>query len=205
MGEQADYLVERFMNDYWSHGDVFFNRTRNKKRLAKSKVIYISGKGKWMHRLFGADEFRGNRTWNMSLYPDFKGWDTFKQYGLQQKKKEDEDGKFITVKRSVLKPWSVKSGESPEFDPPTISDSDGDDWGDRGVIGNGSAVTTKLEVYETKNGPGVRLLGVRVDDWVKYEPVEETTSEVTNSTPSVQSGAGSKNLSGVKNTSAMPF
>lgn len=173
--------------------------------MAKANVVYMSGIGKWMHRLFEADEFRGNKTWNMVLYPDFKAWDTYKQYGLQQKKKEDEDGKFITLKRSVRKPWAVKAGESPEFDPPTVTDADGNDWGDRGIIGNGSHVTAKLEVYQTANGPGTRLLGVRIDTWTKYEMPKDDASERTSSTPAVQAGTESKTAKSISKSTAIPF
>ena len=134
-----------------------------------SKHVYLSGKGFWLHRLFEQDEFKGNRFWSMRLYPDPKSLTTFKSLELNNHVKKDDEGTYITLRRPVDKKWAVKPGESKEFDPPKVRDKDGENWNDRGLIGNGSHVTVKLEVYSTPKGNGSRIDEVRIDEWVKYE------------------------------------
>ena len=142
-----------------------------------AKFIYFSGKGKWMHRLFEPDEYKGNRFWSFNLYLDPKSMKAFKESGLSNKVKEDEDGKFIKLRRNVNKPWKLKPGEAAEFTPPAIADPEGKDWPEDKLLGNGSAVTAKLELYETSKGRGGRLEAIRVDNWVEYDRPEEVTEE----------------------------
>jgi hypothetical protein len=138
-------------------------------KAQKQKTIYLSGKGKWFHKLFNFDEFRGNRFWAFDLYPDPASLETFKKLGVLNKLKENDEGKYVTLRRNVLKKWKLKPDENPEFEPPEVTNADGEEWGeDMGIIGNGSAVTAKLEHFETANGPAIRLNAVRIDDLVEY-------------------------------------
>lgn len=153
--------------------------------MPKSKVLYLSGKGSWF-KLVEPDEYRGTKNWKFDFYPDDKSWAAIKAQGIQKKVKENEDGKFISLARPVAKKWKLKDGESPEFDPPRILGPDDQPWDTSVIIGNGSAVTIKIEVYQTSMGPGTRLDVVRVDDHVPYEgseglppaPVREVTGNV---------------------------
>lgn len=149
--------------------------------MANSNTIYLSGKGFWLHRLFELDDFRGSKHWSMRLYPDPKSFEEFKRMGLQQKRKKDEDGEFVTFRRNLLKPWKLKPGESPEFDPPKVTDEFGGPWDEDKLVGNGSEVTVKLEVYQTANGPGARIEGVRIDKWVEYIPPQEGPNDTDSS------------------------
>lgn len=145
----------------------------------QTKYLYLTGKGSWMHRLFELDDFRGNKSWSMTLYLDPKSWQSFKAEGLQNKVKEDAEGKFINLRRPNLKPWKVRPGEPLEFDAPIVRDLDGNLWGDdRPMIGNGSVVTVKLEVFNTHLGKGSRLAEVRVDELVEYNRPEEVGERV---------------------------
>lgn len=138
--------------------------------MKKANYIYLSGKGFWLHRLFEADEYRGNTFWSMRLYPDPKSWELFYASNLMQKIKEDEEGKFVTLRRYTEKPWKLRAGEDPAFSPPRVTDKDGAEWGTDNLIGNGSGVTVKLEIYKAKDANGARIEGVRVDNWIEYEP-----------------------------------
>lgn len=136
-----------------------------------ANTIYISGKGFWLHRLFEFDEFRGTRSWNMKIYPDPKSMRIIEAAKLQQKQKKDDEGISISLKRRVDKPWALKKGEAKEFAPPVVTDKDGRPWPTDKMLGNGSEVTAKVEVYTTKGGlVGARLEAVRVDAWVEYVP-----------------------------------
>lgn len=142
-----------------------------------SNYIYLSGKGFWMHRLFEPDEYKGVKSYSLTLYPDPKSWKVFREVALQQHIKEDEEGKFLRFKKPVKKPWKLKENESPNFDAPTVSTADGNAWPEDKLIGNGSEVTVKIEVYDTKMGRGARIEGVRVDKWVEYKKPEEDINE----------------------------
>lgn len=138
--------------------------------MAKTQTLYLSGKGFWLHRLFEPDDFKGQQFWSMKLYLDPASMKAFKAAQLNNRIKKDEEGESVTFRRYVKKKWKLKANESPEFAPPRVVDSDGNLWADRGLIGNGSAVTAKLEVYQTRVGPGTRLEEVRVDNWIEYNP-----------------------------------
>lgn len=73
--------------------------------------------------------------------------------------------------------------------PPKVFDDERNDWGNRGLIGNGSVCTIKLNVYNgtfTDNAgkqlpyTSVRLDGVRVDEWVEYEGNKSDDTEDDN-------------------------
>lgn len=146
----------------------------------RQKTVYLSGIGFWMHRLFEPDEYLGIKKWSMRLYPDPKSQQTLKAEGIQLRLNQDDEGKFITLKRPVLKKWKLRAGENPEFDPPIVRTSEGKEWDmDMPSLGNGSKVTVKLEVYPTVKGKGTRLCEVRVDELVEYVPPDAVEAEAT--------------------------
>ena len=146
--------------------------------MAKPKHIYLTGKGSWFHKLFEPDEYLGDKRWKISFYPDPKSMEKFKELKTVNRFKTDKDGTYVVLSRPVDKPWQIKDGESPEFDPPRVTDSEGNLWPDDKIIGNGSEVTVKLEVYnysyKGRSGTAARLEAVRVDDWVEYQKPDET-------------------------------
>jgi hypothetical protein len=146
-------------------------------------TVYLSGKGAWLHHLFELDEFRGQKNWSATIYLDPKSTELFKELGLQQRVRENDEGKFVVFKRPEMKKWKVRDGESQAFDPPRVTDVDGNLWPTDRLIGNGSAITVKLDVYNTVNGKGARLDGVRVDEWVEYKrPEDVNAAQATSST-----------------------
>lgn len=142
-----------------------------------SNYIYLSGKGAWMHRLFEPEEYLGKTSWSMKIYPDPKSMKVFNETKLfLQRKKEDDEGVGVTFKRGVKKPWKLKKGEGEDFEPPVVLDKEGRPWPAEKLLGNGSEVTIKLEVYQTAKGKSARLDSVRVDKWVEYVPPDEGNS-----------------------------
>lgn len=125
-----------------------------------SKYIYLSGKAKWA-RVHKPDEKYHN--FSVQLYLDKTSSKTYADSGLGLTVKEDEEGKYIKLRRPEAK---LMKGEMVEFGPPKIIDKDNNPFD--GAIGNGSDVTTKVVVYDTVKGPGHRLEAIRVDKLVEY-------------------------------------
>lgn len=139
-----------------------------------TKNIVLQGKAKWC-KVYKPDE--KYKKYSIELYPDATSWKTLEASGYKPKVKEDEDGqKFITLRRAAD---AVDYNKQP-LGPPTVVSADGSPTTD--LIGNGSSVRVKLQVYSYDNGfgkgVGSRLDGVQVLDLVKYvkpeTPPEET-------------------------------
>lgn len=127
-------------------------------------VHYFSGTCQWA-KLKEPDEYNGEKKWKIDLLMDKGELAELKKTGLKLKVKETEDGaKFVTFNRPVFK--EIK-GELREFDPPKLFDKEHAPLDC--LVGNGSAVTVKVEAYDTQMGKGHRLLAVRVDELVPYE------------------------------------
>lgn len=115
--------------------------------------ITLSGMGKWINIL---DQKFLPAKRKMNLYLDDKSLEVFKESGLKLKFKEDEDGKYITLSRKDEDgaPFVFMKGKKTPFE---------------GKVGNGSIVTVKVEIYDTKSfGKGHRLEAIRVDELVEY-------------------------------------
>ena len=121
-----------------------------------TKEFYLSGICKWAKVLPDNGDAKFER-WTIDLFMDDKSWGKFDDSGLQLKVREDDEGdKFVKFARRFTD-W-----EGNKVDAPEIHGADGE-------IGNGSEVTIKVEVFDTKNGKGHRLLAVRVDELQEYE------------------------------------
>src|SRR5688572_7094049 len=107
----------------------------------RTEYILLQGKGKWI-RPQSPDKY-GN--WSMVLYPNPESYNKLlelKQRGLKNEIKKDEDGYFTTLRRPQQK---VYAGKVKGFAPPEIVGPDGLPF--HALIGNGSDVTAKIEVY----------------------------------------------------------
>ena len=148
-----------------------------------AKEYFISGMGKWC-KVYKPDT-KFEPQYSVQLFPDDDGWDVWEEMRLGGKPKEDEDGKYVTFRRKLATSWSNDIG------PPEVVDSKGQPF--KELIGNGSTITCKVEVYDTPKGPGHRLLAVRVDKWVKYE-APSAPEETEASTKKPAAGAKPKGL-----------
>lgn len=156
-----------------------------------NNIVYLQGP------VMFAKVFKGNRDQGMFAPPGgqytidiglkgndvkmVKGWNN--RYKAKDYKPEYSEGvvkgyQYFQFKRKheqynkdheIIGEWSG---------PPKIVDEDGNDWDNRGLIGNGSVCTVKLNVnpgtYTDAKGKAwpvtfVRLEGIRVDEWVEFE------------------------------------
>lgn len=142
---------------------------------------YFSGTAKWA-KLKNPDKFG---KWSINLYVDADTRKAIRATGSKLTAKEDDDGFFYTFGRKTRASWG-------EVNPPTVVLADGTPFD--GLIGNGSKVTVKIEVYDFKAGvdaqgnayaagKGTRLVGVRVDELVVYQKPEETAPTASAGAP----------------------
>jgi hypothetical protein len=130
--------------------------------MSETKYVYLTGKAKWP-RLSTPDKEYNNYSISISL--DKKSRKTFDDSMLRLEPKSFDDGDYIKVRCGAEK---LINGELVKFGPPKVIDSAGNTF-DPMHIGNGSTVTVKLAVYDTKKGKGHRLTAVRVDKLVPYD------------------------------------
>lgn len=121
--------------------------------------------------------------YSINLVVDAPTRKAVKQTGAKLNVKETDEGEFFyTFRRKAT--LRKKNGEVVEMDPPTVTLADGTPY--TGLIGNGSKVTVKVEVYEFQGGvdangqkydggKGTRLVGVRINELVEYKKEENTS------------------------------
>lgn len=118
-------------------------------------------------KLYTPDTKFGNY-WKMNLYMNEANLALLKSSGARLKIHEDEQGSFVTFKKSA-DPVDYKDGKGPqEAKPPRLS-YEGEEPPENIRIGNGSEVTIIVEIYDTKIGKGHRLISVHVDKLVPFE------------------------------------
>lgn len=138
--------------------------------MATSTYLF-TGKTKWAKVQKPDDKF--GEQWQLPLYMDEKSWKDYEKSGIRlEVKKDKETGEpFVTFRRKV-KEMNWKKGAMQENSPPKvlIANEYGEYVPFDGLIGNGSAVSVKVDVFDTRNGKGHRLVAVGVDDLVEYNP-----------------------------------
>jgi hypothetical protein len=145
-----------------------------------TKHFYFTGKASWP-KVFSHyyDNYEGQKKWKITLYPDKESIAALKEAGLRLRAKKDESGTSYTFSRPFTKDIN---GEIIEFDPPTVLNADNTPFTEKG-IGNGSTVTLKVSVFDTRMGKGHRLDTVRVEELVPYVPAPK--DEGPGTTPKV--------------------
>jgi len=143
--------------------------------MANQSTVYLQGKCKWA-RLQAPDQW-GN--WKLNLYPTSDSMATFKELGVKNTVKRDDDGDYIALRRPTQR---VVKGKVLGLSPPVIVDKEGNPIEGVG-IGNGSDLTVKLDYYSYKSpqgdsGKAIRLAGVRVDNLVPYNPSNDYPEEL---------------------------
>lgn len=140
---------------------------------------YFTGTAKWA-MLKKTDKAFGNERWKINVYLDGESMEKYHNSGIQSKVRVDEDGEYVVFKREVEKVFNTKEGKRIEtFKAPAVLDADGATRLDK-LVGNGSEVTCKVEIYDTPKGKGSRLVGVRVDRLVPYEAPDGDRPRVDN-------------------------
>jgi len=88
------------------------------------------------------------------------------------KKITNEDGSKEIVYK-IVRPHLEPNFEDPLLGPPKVIDSDGGTWDEETLIGNGSDITVKLNVWIGNKAKKIRWEAVRVDELVEYEAPAE--------------------------------
>ena len=145
---------------------------------------YLQGKAKWA-KLVTPDTMYS--CWGLQLYLNQESYEKFLKLkepkgdiqGILNVIKKDDDGCYVSLRRPTSK---LVKGKVVGFNPPEVLD--GNNLGPDGVplplrnalLGNGSDVTCKIEVYTYKKpghnagrGTAIRLSSVRVDVLVPFE------------------------------------
>lgn len=127
-----------------------------------SKTWYLSGTCKWAKVVEPDKKYN---KYSIDLFMDADNWDKFKKSGAQLKIRDTDSGEqFVTFSRPVA--TLGRDGKLREHGAPLVLNSAGEPIKD--LVGNGSKVTVKLDVYDTPKGKGTRLEAVRVEDLVEF-------------------------------------
>lgn len=140
------------------------------------KYIYLKGKGSWFQHLFQLDAEYNK--WNITLHFTPESLDEFRALQLKTHLKKDDDGYYAKLSRPASR---VYGGKLTPFAPPLVFDKDGLPMKDSSLIGNGSDITVKCEVYQYTPPGGkakanaIRMESVRIDNLIPYEPKRDYT------------------------------
>lgn len=126
---------------------------------------YFSGVANWAKVKTPVDNYDTTKPqeYKIDVVLDNKSWKLFEESGCQLRPKQTPDGeRYVTFKCPVEA--TIKS-KVVTFKP-TVLNSDNQPFD--GLIGNGSGVTCKVDVYPTRMGMGHRLDTVRVDSLIEF-------------------------------------
>jgi len=140
--------------------------------MSDKQTIYIRGKAYWA-KILGDPVWnysKDGKEWKMDLTIDDKALATLKSAGIgdRVKDKDDERGKFITLKQRA-----TRADGTPNL-PPRVVASDNSAWDQNTLIGNETPVDVKIEVRDNGKGKkhGVYIRAVRVLELKQYIPQE---------------------------------
>jgi len=154
--------------------------------MAYAENHFLQGKCKWA-RLVAPDMKYSQ--WSIVLYPDTKSYEKLMELktakngvdGILNVIKKDEDGYFVTFKRPTQK---LIKGKVQGFAPPEVFEADAKTPLISALVGNGSDVTVKVQVYQYNKpaggkGRAARLESVRVDNLIPFEMKKDFNEEQT--------------------------
>jgi hypothetical protein len=130
-----------------------------------SKFWFFTGMAKWC-KLDKPDERYG--FYGLDLYLDKPSMKRFKESGLNLKIHKNDDGEYVRFRRD---PEKLRD-QDPEK-PRKLIFEDGEYKPFDGLIGNGSFVEVKVQVYDSQKGKGHRLDAVAVHELVPYGQEED--------------------------------
>lgn len=146
--------------------------------MAFPKYVDIHGKVKYIH----AVQLNKYGSWAVTLYPTEKSLEVCRELqaeGCKNVMKKDDDGYYIQYKRE---PQKVMKGKMVAFAAPRVISADGKPM-DGSVIGWGSDVTARLEVYyhgtpSGKKAAAARWDSLRVDNLVEWQKEQLPPAEM---------------------------
>ena len=133
-----------------------------------TQYMELTGTAKWA-KVYKPDEAFGTSFWKIDVSLTPESQEIFNKSGLRLRPKKVDDKDYYTFRRPTSK---VFKGKLEEFKPPIVIDSNNQPTTQ--LIGNGSEVTIKVEVYDSAMGKGHRLTGLRVNKLVEYVPPTRT-------------------------------
>jgi hypothetical protein len=143
--------------------------------MARYTHKYLKGKVKWF-RPYTVDQFG---KWNHVLYPDADSLEVIRDLqgkGAKNSVKKDEDGWYLNISRPEQKVYEFPNGQKKviDFAAPVIVNSENQPWPRDLAVGNGSEVTTKIEIYEHGTPGGgkahaFRWAGTRIENHIPWE------------------------------------
>lgn len=141
-----------------------------------TRNVYIQGKAKWAKLVTPDTKYN---CWSVVVYPNDESYkllldlkaDKGDTSGILNPIKKDDDGYNITLKRPIQK---LMAGKVTSFSPPIVVEADGENPLRNALVGNGSDITCKVQVYNYNKpqggkGTAIRLESVRVDNLVPFE------------------------------------
>lgn len=142
------------------------------------EYIYLKGKVKWFRPRVLDMQFPPP-SWKAMHYLDSESKDKIidlQTKGLKNKLGKDDEGYYINIRRPSF--LTVKGAMVP-LQPPVVLDKDGNIMDDP-QVGNGSDVTTKMEVYSHKTPQGGKSVAMRwessrIDNLVPFERKSDFT------------------------------
>jgi hypothetical protein len=150
--------------------------------FAPKEFAYIKGKASWIYTKNLSDF----GDWRITLHIDNNELNKIldlQARGVKNQIKKDDNGYYVRFRRSPEIEMKDKITGLPKkigMRPPEVIMADGTPFD--GIIGSGSDVEVKLEVYEhnTPNGGksrAARLLGIRIDNLVPFERQKDFDDE----------------------------
>lgn len=147
-----------------------------------TEYVFISGKTKWFRHDRPDSSAKDGEipSWSHIIYPDTKSLEKIRELqaeGMKNVLHKDEDGYWIRFRRPTER---RTNGRSQAMAPPLVVLDDGV-TPLQGNVGNGSDVTTKLEVYShripgtTRKAKAARWQSTRIDNLIIYKPPGEFT------------------------------
>lgn len=128
-----------------------------------AKIYFFSGQAMWAKIYeYNRDEYLENEFTTIDVFLDKESIGRFKESGSRLTLRDNGSGEFVKFRRMWVNELNSDWGGVPE-----VVDVDGNTMTD--LIGNGSMVTVKVCIYDSRAGKGTRLEGVRVDELVEYQ------------------------------------
>lgn len=126
---------------------------------------YLKGEARYAKVYKPVDKYKKDegKEWAIDVKLDAASEDILKESGCQLRKSKDGAG-FYTFRRPQQK---LIKDTMVTFEAPNVVDKDNNPM--TADIGNGSIVTIKVEIYNTRMGVGHTLEAVRVEELVPYE------------------------------------
>lgn len=153
--------------------------------MARTEYIPVRGKVKWFRHITPDRKYEDQR-WKHVMYPDTTSLDKIRELqseGVKNVLKKDEEGYFITWSR----PLEIKvRGQHQNLNPPvvTVRGADGKETPlVTELVGNGSDVTTVLEVYShripgsDRKAKAARWYTSTVENLVPFEKMTDYTTD----------------------------